>query len=164
MLTCLMRLALHPATLAPVPLSCLLPLRSPLPSSGRCTSAHVFRSVLCFHTLTKAFSRSSFLLTFLQNPRGCHPSMRYPINPQSANSSPVNDSSRCAHRFPNGMRRLSALKMSARQYYPTASWQYNRATTMALSSGTRLGTFAVEARCGRDAGVVAQPLMAVRRM
>src|ERR1700675_267903 len=30
-------------------------------------------SPLCFHNLTKPFSRSSFLLTTIQNPRGCHP-------------------------------------------------------------------------------------------
>ena len=122
-----------------------------------CATFTTPQPLLCFHTLTKAFSRSSFLLTFLQNPRGCHP--------PSANSSPVNDSSRCAHRFPNGMPRLSALKMTARQYDSSASWQYNRAAIMALVSGQRPGSNDVRALIGAGGmPPVAQPLLAVRRI
>jgi len=158
--TSLVTLALHPATLAPGPRSCLLPLPSLL--AGCRASAQVLRSVLCFHTLTKAFSRSPFLLTFLQNPRGCHP--------PSANSSPTNNSSPCAHRFATVMTlhatdTPSALKMAARQYDSPASWQYNRAAIMALVSGQRPGSNDVRALIGAGGmPPVAQPLLAVRRI
>ena len=53
------------------------------------------RSPLCFHTDTKPFSRTSFLLTFLQKPRGCTPLADNIPQPKSANSSPFNHSSLC---------------------------------------------------------------------
>ena len=47
--------------------------------------------LLCFHILTKPFSRNSLPLTFLQNAGGCHPPL--------ANSNPVNNSWRPRFRF-----------------------------------------------------------------
>jgi len=65
-------------------------------------SGSVPRSLLCFDTLTNPFSRSSFLLTFLQTAGGCHPATEQISKPklelEAANSSSINKSSRCRHR------------------------------------------------------------------
>jgi len=57
------------------------------------------KSPLCFHILTNSFSCSSFILTFIQIARGCHPADEQIVEPQLepriANSNPANNSSRC---------------------------------------------------------------------
>jgi len=51
--------------------------------------ASLEKSPLCFHILTKPFSRSPFILTFLQNPRGCPPCARKRDHSNFGNSKPT---------------------------------------------------------------------------
>ena len=91
-----MTLALHPAFSGAM---------RPSPSRPRCSLfqrsnlralplANAPRPLLCFDTLTNSFSRSSFVLTFIQIAGGCHPGAEQiskpKLEPKPVNSRPTN--------------------------------------------------------------------------
>ena len=130
MVTCTVAVALHPAFVGAVPRRPSRPVCSRFPRSNlRALLAPTsFLSLLCFHTLTNSFPRSSFLLTLIQIAGGCHPVAQQlyepKLEPRLAISNPINNSPRCfppspwagfLRRTPFGRLRTNSVRQGERK-------------------------------------------------